>query len=164
MKKLFGFLAAMLPGAAIANPACPICTVAIGAAVPIAQRMGVPTDVVGLWAGALLTLVGYWAIKFFDARGWRFFGRNALLIGLSVAMVAFVYINEIKYTPCQYFGFLSLDPILFGAIVGMILFILTEKAYYYMKAKNGGHAHFPFEKVVLPVVVLSLASFLMTLC
>ncbi len=164
MKKIFGFLMAMLPGVAIANPACPICTVAIGAAVPIAQRLGVPADVVGLWAGALLTLLGYWLIKFFDARGWRFPGRNALLIGLSVAMIAFVYINEIQYNPCRYFGFLSLDPVLFGAIVGMILFILTEKAYDYMKAKNGGHAHFPYEKVVLPVAVLALVSFLMMLC
>ena len=27
-----------------------------------------------------------------------------------------------------------------------------------MKRKNGGHAHFPFEKVVLPVVALALLS------
>ena len=27
-----------------------------------------------------------------------------------------------------------------------------------MKAKNGGHAHFPFEKVVLPVLALALLS------
>ena len=28
-----------------------------------------------------------------------------------------------------------------------------------MKARNGGHAHFPFEKVVLPVFALALLSF-----
>lgn len=27
-----------------------------------------------------------------------------------------------------------------------------------MKARNGGHAHFPFEKVLVPVVALLLAS------
>ncbi|MBR2273465.1 MAG: hypothetical protein IJ864_01330 [Alphaproteobacteria bacterium] len=29
-----------------------------------------------------------------------------------------------------------------------------------MKKKNGGHAHFPFEKVVVPVVALILVSWL----
>jgi hypothetical protein len=33
-----------------------------------------------------------------------------------------------------------------------------------MKKKNGGHAHFPFEKVVLPVAALALASWAMMLC
>ncbi len=27
-----------------------------------------------------------------------------------------------------------------------------------MKAKNGGHAHFPFEKVAVPVLALALLS------
>lgn len=31
-----------------------------------------------------------------------------------------------------------------------------------MKMKNGGHAHFPFEKVVLPLILLLLTSFYLT--
>lgn len=164
MKKLIGFLAVMLPASAMANPACAVCTVAIGASLSIARRIGVPDGVVGLWAGALLTLLGYWTIKFFDRRGWRFAGRNELLIAISVAMIGFIYISEVEYTPCTYLGFISLDPVLFGAIVGMFLFIGTEKLYDWMKLKNGGRAHFPFEKVVLPVMVLVIASWIMTLC
>ena len=30
-----------------------------------------------------------------------------------------------------------------------------------LKERNGGHAHFPFEKVVLPVVTLFVASYLL---
>lgn len=149
---------------ALANPACPICTIAIGAGVGVAESLGVPTSVVGLWAGALLTLLGYWMIKFFDNRGWKFFGRNALLIGLSVAMIGFAYVGDIDYTPVWICNVLYIDPILFGAIVGMIVFILVEKLYEFMKRKNGGHAHFPFERVVLPVVVLALFSWLFCAC
>ena len=149
---------------ALANPACPICTIAIGAGVGVAESLGVPTSVVGLWAGALLTLLGYWMIKFFDNRGWKFFGRNALLIGLSVAMIGFAYVGDIDYTPVWICNVLYIDPILFGAIVGMIVFILVEKLYEFMKRKNGGHAHFPFERVVLPVVVLALFSWLFCVC
>ena len=148
----------------VANPACPVCTIAIGASLEIARRLGVPDSVVGLWAGALLTLLGYWAIKFFDKKGWNFWGRNALLIGISVAMIGFIYMGQVPYSPVWVCGLLYIDPVLFGALLGMILFILTEKLYDWMKKKNGGHAHFPFEKVVLPVVVLALVSWWLTAC
>ena len=164
LRNLFVGMAVMLPAGAFANPACPICTIAIGAGVGVAESLGVPTAIVGLWAGALLTLLGYWMIKFFDNRGWKFWGRNALLIGLSVAMIGFAYVGDIDYTPEWIWGFIYLDPILFGALVGMIVFILTEKLYEWMKRKNGGHAHFPFERVVLPVVALALCSWLFCLC
>ncbi len=168
MKKFFKSIGVLslvsLPTAALANPACPVCTIAIGASLEIARQLGVPDSVVGLWAGALLTLLGYWAIKFFDKKGWNFWGRNALLIGISVAMIGFIYLGQVPYSPVWICGVLHIDPVLFGAILGMILFILTEKLYDWMKAKNGGRAHFPFEKVVLPVVVLALISWWLSAC
>lgn len=164
MKKLLGLLALMLPSVAMANPACPVCTIAIGAALPITRRMGVPDVTVGVWAGALLAILGYWIIKFMDRRGWRFWGRNVLVLALSVATIGFAYLGSVRYSPCEYFGVINMDPLLFGTIVGAVLFIVTEKIYDWMKAHNGGHAHFPFEKVVLPVVVLALASWLLTKC
>lgn len=164
MKKVIGFLVAMMPMGAFANPACPVCTIAIGAALPLTRRIGVPDAVAGIWVGAFLAILGYWIIKFCDKRGWKFWGRNAIILALSVASIGFVYMGQVQYNPCTYFGFINIDPILFGTLVGALLFIGTEKLYDFMKAKNGGHAHFPFEKVVLPVVVLAIASWLVTLC
>lgn len=149
---------------ASANPACAVCTVAIGASLEVARRLGVSDAVVGLWAGALLTLLGYWTIKFFDKKGWYFWGRNAFLILLSVSMIGFIYLGDIPYSPIWICGFLYIDPVLFGALLGMIVFIGVEKLYDWMKKKNGGKAHFPFEKVVLPVVVLGLISWWLTAC
>ena len=164
MKKLLTSILCMLPMSAFANPACPVCTIAIGTALPIAHRLGVPDMVAGIWVGAFLAILGYWIIKFFDKRGWNFPGRNALILTLSVASIGFIYLGTTPYNPCSYFGFLRIDPVLFGTIIGAILFIITEKAYDFMKARNNGHAHFPFEKVVLPIVVLSIASWIATIC
>lgn len=164
MKKIFAAIMAMMTAPAFANPACPVCTIAIGAALPITQRMGVPDSVVGLWTGAFLAIMGYWIIKFMTRRGWDFPGRNAIVLALSVATIGFAYISTVPYSPCDYFGIIRLDPLLMGTILGAILFIVTEKIYDWMKARNGGHAHFPFEKVVLPVVVLALASAIITIC
>lgn len=163
-KKVLGGALAMLPTAAVANPACPICTIAIGAGVGVAESLGVPSVVVGIWAGALLTLLGYWMIKFFDKRGWKFWGRDALLIGVSVAMIGFAYIGDLQYTPQEIWSVIYLDPILFGALLGMVVLIVVEKLYEWMKRKNGGHAHFPFERVVLPVVALALVSWGICYC
>lgn len=164
MKKLLASLMCMLPMSAFANPACPVCTIAIGAALPITRRLGVQDAVVGLWAGAFLAIMGYWIIKWMDKRGWQFWGRNVLVLTLSVATICFVYISTVKYSPCTYLGFLHVDPLLFGTVLGALLFIITEKVYDWMKAHNNGHAHFPFEKVVLPVVVLALASLVLNIC
>lgn len=164
MKKLLTMAACMMPWSAFANPACPVCTIAIGAALPITRRLGVPDAVVGLWAGAFLAIMGYWIIKFMAARGWNFPGRNVIVLALSVATIGFAYIGTVPYSPCTYFGFINIDPLLFGAIVGALLFIVTEKVYDWMKARNGGHAHFPFEKVVLPIIVLAVASWVLKVC
>ena len=74
---------------------------------------------------------------------------------ISFSMIFAIYIKEMQYFPSM-FGFL--DPFLFSSLVGFIAFILSQKLYEFMKKKNGGHAHFPFEKVVLPVVILFLLS------
>ena len=41
---------------ALANPACAVCTIAVGASLEIARRLGVDDSVVGVWVGAFLVL------------------------------------------------------------------------------------------------------------
>ena len=153
---LLAFLA-IFSTKAIANPACAVCTVAVGASLEIARRLGVDDSVVGIFAGAFLTLLGYWFIKWFDKKGWNFHCRDFTLIVLSVATIGFMYAGYMTYNPKQILIF-YLDPFLFSVILGAIILIYSSKFYQWMKAKNGGHAHFPFEKVVVPVLALTIAA------
>lgn len=165
MKGLVSLFFMMLYSAPVlANPACAVCTVAIGAGLDVARRFGVADSIVGLWAGAFLALLGYWTLKFMDKRKWHFWGRDVLVMLMSVAMIGFVYLGVVDYNPVSVCGVLVMDPVLFGTVCGAIIFILTSKLYQWMKNKNGGHAHFPFEKVVLPVVALVLVSLLFNSC
>lgn len=143
---------------AYANPACAVCTVAVGASLEIARSLGVDDCVVGVWAGALLALLGYWLILWFDKKNWNFWGRNAILMIISVASIGFMYISEIAYSPRVIWYVFYLDPLLFSTILGALVFIYASKFYQWMKKRNGGHAHFPFEKVVVPVAALVLSS------
>lgn len=140
---------------AFANPACVVCTVAIGASLEIARRMGISDEVVGLWAGAFWALVGYWAIFWFDKKKIFFKGRDIFLMALSVSMAGAVYFKQMTWSS-DLFG--VLDSFFAACLGGAAIFILSEKGYDYLKMKNNGHAHFPFEKVVLPVAILFLFS------
>lgn len=160
MKKLLYILSAViaLPKIAAANPACAVCTIAVGASLGIARKLGVEDNIVALWAGAMLALVGYWAILWCNKKKWNFWGRDALMMLLSVGSIGFMYVEQLMYMPRPILYVFYMDPFLFCTIAGALLFIYTEKLYFWMKDRNGGHAHFPFEKVVLPLVVLFGAS------
>ena len=145
--------------AAYANPACAVCTVGVAVGLEVARNLGVDDCVIAVWAGALLALIGYWTILWFDKKGWNFKFRNPLLIILSVAMISGVYIKDLSYTPKPILIF-YMDPFLFCTILGALILIYSSVFYQWMKAKNGGHAHFPFEKVVLPIAALTLAGYI----
>ena len=142
---------------ALANPACAVCTVAVGASLEIARRMGVDDGVVGVWAGAFLVLLGYWTIKWFDKKDWHFAYRDFIILITSVLMILFMYISELVYTPKAILIF-WIDPFLFATICGALVMHYSSEFYQWMKKKNGGHAHFPFEKVAVPVVALLLTA------
>ena len=152
---LFVFMLAA--GKALANPACAVCTIAVGASLEVARRLGVDDSVVGVWAGAFFVLLGFWTIKYFEKKNWNFKWRNPLLLLACFSMVGFLYMGELSYH-AEVIGIFCLDPFLFSTVVGALLFIFSSDFYQWMKRKNGGHAHFPFEKVAVPVATLFLAS------
>ena len=159
MKKLLAFLfGATLTSGAVANPACAVCTVAIGATLTISRRLGVCDNAVAIWLGAFLVILGYWMIKWFDKKNWHFFGRDIILILLSFSIIGGLYINQLHYSPCYWF----IDAFLFWAICGGVIYIISQKLYEFMKRRNNNHAHFPFEKVVLAVGMLLIASILVS--
>ncbi len=144
---------------AFANPACPVCTIAVGASLEVARRMGVDDAVVGVWSGAFLLILGYWTNRWLEKKGWTFKGSSTLVLILSVMMILFIYISHLVYTPKAILIF-WIDPFLFATICGALTFHYSMVLYQWMKAHNGGHAHFPFEKVVLPVAATALVSWL----
>ena len=141
-----------------ANPACAVCTVAIGATLTISRRLGVCDNAVAVWLGAFLVILGYWAIKWFDNRNWHFFGRNIILMLLSFSTIGALYINQLKYQPCYWI----IDAFLLWAVVGGVVYVFSQKLYEHMKQRNNNHAHFPFEKVVMAVGMLLITSFIVS--
>lgn len=165
MFKISAFLSMLLMSfKAIANPACPVCMVTVGASLYLAEKTGLEKCVIGVWSGALLAVFGYFLIRWFAKKGWVFAGYQKILMGLSIASIGLMYIpgmpGGMAYDPII-IGFLFIDSFLLSNIVGAFVFIFGVNLYAWMKEKNGGHAHFPFEKVVVPVVLVGLVSTLL---
>ena len=169
MKKLLvGLFGALGVTNAFANPACAVCTLAIGGTITLSQKLGLCQDAVAVWVGAFLVILGYWAIKWFDKKRWHFFGRDALLMLISFSMIAGLYIpipighgeyiQYLQYDKCYWI----LDSFLFWAIVGGVVYVISQKLYEISKTHNNNHAHFPFEKVVMAIVMLTIVSILVS--
>jgi hypothetical protein len=52
----------------------------------------------------------------------------------------------------------GIDKLAFGAFFGTLAFAGFSFWYQSMKKKNGGHAHFAFQKVVMPFSALTILS------
>ena len=160
MKFLFMLLMSFFSTKVLAGPACPVCTVAIGASLGIARHLGVDDCVIGIWAGAMLAMIGYWMSRLCDKKKWTFPGYKQVLMTLSISMIGLMYVRELTYEPSIIWGVLFIDSFLFTTFLGAGVLILSMHLYQWMKARNGGHAHFPFEKVVVPVLLVLITSVL----
>jgi len=162
MIKLFTLLGAVITSVkAFANPACTtLCPLIVGASLTIAQRMGVKDEVVGVLAGALLAIFGYWMIRFCEKHHWNFPLRNVALMLLSISSIGFVYAGTLQYKPGLHWNLLYIDSFLLAVLCGASAHIFGVNVYAYLKEKNGGHAHFPFEKVLIPILCDALVCWI----
>lgn len=136
---------------------CPLCTVAVGAGLGLTRWLGIDDSITGLWIGGLTVSVSAWTISWFEKKKIRFWGRTFLttLAYYLMVMISLYYMDGLG-TPDILSG--NIDKLPLGIIVGSFGFLFGAEAYEYMKEKNGGHAYFPFQKVVMPLSPLIITS------
>lgn len=138
---------------------CPLCTIIVGAGVGLDRYLGVDDTISGIWIGGLLVSLIIWTIDWMNRKKYRFFGRKILITGLYYGLV---------FIPFYMSGFIGnpinklwgVDKLVLGTIFGSIFFLMGAIKYELVKAKNKGHAQFPFQKIVMPVVPLIILSIL----
>ena len=135
-----------------ADAVCPVCTIAIGAGLESMRILGVKDVLTGIWAGGFtISLIGWTAnyMKKHNVKNMFWYVLNALIyISLLVSVYFFpVHKPFVKWWENCMWG---IDQFLLGSLVGAITFILMSVWYLNIKKNNGGHALFPFQKVVMP--------------
>lgn len=162
----FIFIFAAATAAGKAEAICPVCTVAVGAGIGLSRWLGIGDLITGLWLGAFLLSLALWTIDWLGKR--KIHSPIAkfavILAGYAMAIVP-LYYAEITAHPIDFLRSCAQDKLILGIIEGSAVFFFAAKLYEFLKERNNGRAHFPFEKIALPVIFLlffSLAFYFIT--
>ena len=137
---------------------CTMCTVAVASGLGIARLLGVSDLVVGVWFGAIMLAMSEWSMYFLSKKGVNNKILKLLVFLSSYILAIFPYIGKNPSVIFNNTKILFIDSFLFSIVVGSLVLYSSMKLYAYMKNKNNGHAHFPYEKVVLPIFLLLVTS------
>ncbi|MFZ4648871.1 MAG: hypothetical protein ACOYMB_04585 [Patescibacteria group bacterium] len=145
-----------------AKAICPLCVVAIGAGLGLSEYLGIDDTISGSWIGAMIIAMAWWNINWFEKKGiWNKKRkiRNILtILAYYLLVVAPLFwqglIGQVGKT------LYGIDKLALGIATGSVVFILSELWYNSIKKNNGGHAQFPFQKVVMPIINLAILGLL----
>lgn len=142
-----------------AKAVCPICTVAVGAGVGFSRWLGIDDTITGLWIGGLIVSMGMWTINWLEGKKIKFKGIK-MLVMLGYYLVTIMPLYQMGIMGHPFNVLWGVDKLLLGILIGSVVFLFSSFWYIQLKAANKGHAYFPFQKVVMPIVFLTLSSFL----
>ncbi|PJB17943.1 hypothetical protein CO116_00420 [Candidatus Falkowbacteria bacterium CG_4_9_14_3_um_filter_38_19] len=154
---ILAFILLILPLGAKA--VCPICTVAVCGSVGLSQWLGIDDTITGLWLGGLAVSLIAWTIDWLNKKNLRFLGRKPLIVLIYYAAIIWplYQFNLASHPYNKLWGF---DKLFLGIFVGSIAFLIGALSYKYLKKKNNGRAYFPFQKIIIPISLLILLSFI----
>lgn len=186
MKKLFSnklfyiiipfFGLAALPAKAV----CPVCVVAVGAGLGLSEYLGIDDTLAGVWIGGLLVALVLWTINWLNKKNWLTSTRRAVLFPSRKRIdnqtlrdiAVFILYYGLTLWPLWTSNIIGLpdnrlwgvDKLLLGVTAGSLGFIGATFWYERIK-KRRGRAHFPFQKVAMPVgalIILDIIFYFLT--
>lgn len=162
-QKLIASVCLVVVGLFFGAPAlaiCPVCTIAVGAGVGLSRWLGIDDAITGVWIGGLVVSTIIWTLGWLDKKQFKFLGR---WLAVSVFYYAIILIPLYKkgIIGHPFNTFCYVDKLLFGITAGSIVFYAATKIHEYLKNKNGGKSYFPFQKVVMPLAFLIIASIIL---
>lgn len=137
---------------------CPICTIGVVAALGISRWLNIDDSILGLWVGAFLLSLSLWTFN------WIFRKREKKPM-IVLILILFGYIL-LTYVPMEWFGYipalckkiLGIKRIYFGTGVGVVISSVALAIDRLIRNKNNGKVLFYYQKVILPISLLLIAS------
>jgi hypothetical protein len=140
-----------------AKAVCPVCTIAIGAGVGLCRWLGIDDTVSGTWIGGLILSMSFWLLNWLDKKQIQFKFRKLYVVVLfyAITVIPLYFMGIIGHPYNKLWG---IDKLVIGIIAGSIAFIASLFLEKLLRSKNNGKVFFPFQKVVLPVLFLTIVS------
>ena len=141
---------------------CPVCTVGVAAGLGLSRWLKVDDAISGLWIGALILALAIWF--------WRWLYQKKAQKPLSALLLLVVAFWLLTFLPLNYAGILEdcrplwgMNRLILSSIIGVLVALLGILLDKDIRAGKKGKAAFPYQKVVLPLTLLLLASLMMAL-
>jgi len=140
---------------------CLVCSAGIIVGLGLSRWLKVDDSISGLWIGALLLTISFWT------NDWLFKKREKKpMIVLFITLVLYWFFtitslykaNIINDYCLKMFG---LNRLVFGSLLGILatsIALVTEKI---LRQRGNGKALFPYQKVILPISLLVILSFIL---
>lgn len=133
-----------------------VCPVVVASTLTLLEKYGIDNTISGLWIGGALVLASLITVDWI--KKWK--SHWSITIATFVLFYAATFIplwqKHIIGDPRKELW--GMDKTLIGVVIGSIFFFLGDYTYAIIKAKNGGHAWFPFQKALQPVFPLAIWS------
>jgi len=159
-KKLLLFIISSAVGLLVAigvKAVCPVCTIAVGAGIGLAQWLGIDDTITGLWIGGLCVSLIMWTMIWLAKKSIKFRGLAILTtLGYYLLIILPLFWKGILGHPLNKIW--GIDRLLLGIIIGSIVFAGFAFLHNYVKKENNGKSYFPMQKVAFPIAPLIILS------
>lgn len=140
-----------------AQAVCPICTIAVAGGLGISRMLGIDDVITGVWIGGLIISTGMWTADFTKKRKWPIPHSELLsIIGYYLLVLVPLYWSDFIGLPGNTLG--GVDKIILGTAIGSFMFIVGMWLDKYLRKINDGKVFVYFQKVLLPVSMLTITS------
>ena len=146
-----------------AQAVCPVCTIAIAAGLGLSRWLGIDDLITGTWLGALILAGLLWYNN-------TLVRKNKTANQIFVRdIIGIVLVGVFGIWPLYYFKLIGdplrkiwgVDKLLVGMVLGLAIFGLAQIIDKLLRIKKAGKALFPYQKVIIPVTLLLIASYLL---
>jgi len=146
-----------LLGTGLAQAVCPVCTVAVVGGLGLSRWLGIDDFITSIWIGGLALSISAW--------GWNYLKKRDKLSALA-GITIFVLVYAATLIPLYWLKYIGAplnklwgqDKIVLGIIAGTIVFWLGAFLHTTLKKRNEGKVYVKFQRVILPVGFLLIAS------
>lgn len=141
---------------------CPMCTIGVMVGFGLSRWLGVDDAISGIWIGALILAFSLWTFN------WIFRKKTQKpIIFLPVIMTAYWLLtfwplyaaHLISNIECQSIS--GMNRLVFGSLLGMALSGFAISVDKQSRRYRGGAKLFPYQKVIIPISILLIASFVL---
>lgn len=145
-----------------AHAVCPVCTVAVAGGLGVSRWLGIDDAVTGVWVGGLILSSGLWLADWIGKRGWKVPQKEIVSVALFFLFVIppLYWAKMIGLPGNTLWG---VDKVVLGTVIGSVLFMFGVWLDKWLRTTNEGKVYVYYQKVIAPVFLLTLGSFVLYL-